>query len=377
MFQALSDRRGACAIMQIRPVVIAVPAKDEAAHLPACLHALTHQQGERRHTILILVNNSGDDSLDVVHRFAATSSIRILGEDVVLTGAAATAGGARRAAMQRAADLAGANGIILTTDADGRVAPDWLAANLNALAVGADAVAGRAVIDPEDEKLIPDALLAADARECTYAALLDELAARIDPDPADPWPRHDEHSGASIAVTVEAFRRVGGIPAMPMGEDRAFFRQLQRIDARIRHAPEVQVVVSGRIEGRAAGGMADTIRRRLVCPDVFLDDRLEPARDALVRSRLRRQARLLWADPARTQAEADDLAHALRLPRLSVRTSLSSQLFGAAWNDLETESPRLRRRRVAAAAVMHETWIARNALAATTEDADTALEIPA
>jgi glycosyltransferase involved in cell wall biosynthesis len=365
--------------MQNSPVVVAVPAKDEAERLPACLDALTRQRGAHGHTVLILVNNSSDDSANLVRRFAAASPVPVRVEDVTLHEGEATAGGARRVAMHKAAALAGDGGIILTTDADGCVAPDWLSANLRSIAAGADAVAGRAVIDPAEEALIPQALRDADARECGYAALLDELAARIDPDPADPWPRHDEHSGASIAVTVDAFSRAGGIPAMPTGEDRAFFRQLQRIDARVRHAPEVQVVVSGRIEGRAAGGMADTIRRRLVCPDVFLDDRLEPALDAALRCRLRRRARLLWADAARTQAAADALANALRLPRLLVRTSLAGGPFGAAWNDLESESPRLRRRRrVAAAAVLHETWIARNLLAALAEaPAGAALEISA
>jgi GT2 family glycosyltransferase len=231
---------------------------------------LDNQDSAADLTVLVLVNNSTDDSTTIARRFAASSRARVLVEDIALPDPDANAGGARRIAIQKAADIAGAGGIVLTTDADGRVAPNWLRENLRAIDAGADAVAGRAIIDPVEEALIPAALIEADARECKYAALLDEIVAQLDPDPADPWPRHDEHSGASIAVTVGAMRRAGGIPCLAMGEDRAFFRALRRIDAKIRHSPDVQVVVSGRTEGRAKGGMADTIRRRMVCPDMFL-----------------------------------------------------------------------------------------------------------
>jgi hypothetical protein len=303
----------------------------------------------------VFANNCSDDSARIARRFAATSPVPVLVREAALRDRDANAGGARRLAMEMAARLAGDSGIVLTTDADGRVGPTWLAENLAAINAGADAVAGRAVIDPIDEALIPAALIEADARECRYAALLDEIASRIDPDPADPWPRHDEHAGASIAVTVKAFRQAGGIPALAIGEDRAFFRRLRRIDARIRHAPDVEVVVSGRTDGRANGGMADTISRRLVCPDMFLDDRLEAVEDAVFRARLRRHARLLWANAANDYWATCALARDLLLPSVVVRDLLACPLFGAAWDDLEDASPALRRRPVPTAAVAHET----------------------
>ena len=66
----------------------------------------------------------------------------------------------------------------------------------------------------------------------TLIALLDDLAGMLNPETHNPPPRHTEASGASLAVSVEAFRRVGGIPAIPSGEDRAFVRALWMIDAR-------------------------------------------------------------------------------------------------------------------------------------------------
>jgi hypothetical protein len=51
--------------------------------------------------------------------------------------------------------------------------------------------------------------------------------------------------------------------------------------------------LSGRTEGRAAGGMGDTIRRPLVCAGAFLDSRLEPASNATARTIFRRRSGVL------------------------------------------------------------------------------------
>src|SRR6202034_1256089 len=146
-----------------------------------------------------------------------------------------------------------------------------------------------------------------------------------------PWPRHCEHSGASIAVTVDAYQRAGGIPAVALGEDRAFFEALRRVDARIRHASKVRVVVSGRIHGRAAGGMADTIRRRIVRPDDMLDESLEPALDAARRARMRRLARLAWSIRDACDRFMPMLSQALLMPSMELWKALSLPHFGAAW----------------------------------------------
>ena len=349
--------------MSERRPIIAVPVSNEADRLSDCLHALTHQHGDCNQTVLVLVNNSSDASDAVAHCFAATSPVPVLVENVELSPDDANAGGARRFVMQRAEELAGDNGVLLTTDADGRVALDWLQANLRAIDAGADAVAGRVAVDPIEEALIPRHLRLADADECAYANLLDTIEGHIDPDPADPLPRHDEHSGASMAVTVAAFRAAGGIPRMPVGEDRAFFNLLRRIDARIRHAPDVWVTVSGRIDGRAAGGMADTIRRRMSCPDAFLDDRLEPVADFVARIHLRRQLKERWVQTALARASVATLARDLQLAPSLIEQALTLPFFGAAWHVIETQSPALRRRRVAVSTVMQESLRAREILA--------------
>ncbi len=326
-------------------VLAAIPAKNEADALPGCLSALAAQHGAALDGVVLCLNNCNDGSARVVRDLAPVLPFTVHGLDVTLPAARACAGVARRLAMDRAAILAGPDGIVVTTDADSRVAPDWLAVNVAAIHAGADAVAGRAEIEPQGAALIPAHLHAIDARECRYAALLDEIAALVDPDPYDPWPRHDEHSGASIAVTVAAYRRCGGMPPVALAEDRAFFAALRLVDARIRHAPEARVVVSARLEGRATGGMADTMRRRLKAVDPYLDARLEGVAAALRRVRLRAALRAAWQRPRR--AGAADVAHLSRLLGVEVAAGLDGRYFGAVWAQIEATSPILARRRVA------------------------------
>jgi hypothetical protein len=229
--------------------------------------------------------------------------------------------------------------VLLTTDADAIVAPDWIATNLAALHEGADAVCGRAVLDPADAACIPAHLHDDDERELKLSTLLDEMAWLMEPDPYDPWPRHTEHSGASLAATVSTWRRAGGIPSVAYGEDRAFVARLRQIDARIRHPREVRVTVSGRTLGRATGGMADTIRRRIVQQDEFADENVEPAANRHRRLELRRLTRAAW----QTRGEhRDALIDILQLPPKIVRAALASPFFGQAWNSLERASPLLR-----------------------------------
>jgi hypothetical protein len=258
-------------------VTIAIPARNEADRIGGCLAALQGQVGAPPFQVVVLANNCTDDTAAL----AAGWADRMPGLTVaacMLPPALAHAGEARRRAMALAAERSAPDGVLLTTDADTVAPPGWVAANLAALR-GVDAVAGRAVIDPREAALIPRHLHELDAQECRYAALLDEIAALLAPEPHDPWPRHDEHSGASIAVRLQAYLAAGGIPRQASGEDRAFFAALRASGARIRHAPEVWVTVSGRLDGRAQGGMADTIRARIANPPIWLDDRLTPVSD--------------------------------------------------------------------------------------------------
>lgn len=320
--------------------VVAIPARDEAERIEACLNAL-NRQVLRPDSVVLILNNCTDATQAITRRMAPDLRFRL---DVIirdLPPARANAGHARRLAMEVAGEQAGAHGILLTTDADSVVPPDWVFRNVEALRRGAEVVCGRAVVDPHEAALIPAHLQDDDVQECRLIGLLDDLAWVLDPEMHDPPPRHTEASGASLAVSVAAFRKVGGIPDVSSGEDRAFVRALWMIDARVRHDPAIRVTVSGRVVGRAKGGMADTIRRRMVRQDEFTDDQAELAADAFRRYRLRQRIRRAWKSAPDPALEAD-----LGLSREVISEALAHRFFGRAWADLEIVSPILQRRRV-------------------------------
>lgn len=173
-------------------MIVAIPVRDEAALIGDCLRALALQQGGVQAELVLLVNNSTDNTAEIARAMAPTLPGRLHVVEHTFQPPQANAGHARRLAMEKAAALGGAESILLTTDGDSCVDPDWLEANLAAFQEGADVVCGRAIIDPVDALAIPAHLHEDDAREVAYGAALDRLAAVLDPDPADPWPRHTE-----------------------------------------------------------------------------------------------------------------------------------------------------------------------------------------
>ncbi len=344
-------------------IVVAIPVKDEADLIGDCLRALALQQGPAKAEILLLVNNSTDGTADIARALRATLPCGLHVLEHNFGPAQANAGHARRLAMSKAAMLTDPGGIVMTTDADGCVAPDWLAANLDAFRNGADVVCGRAIIDPIDALQIPGHLHEDDELEVHYAIQLDRIACMLDADPSDPWPRHTEESGASLAVRRDTFLAAGGVPAVRSGEDRALVDALRRIDARIRHDQEVTVTVSGRIRGRAAGGMADTIRRRMQCQDSMLDSALEPAGNRIRRLLARRLMRAAWSTPDDRGQNLIDLASQLALPGKQLEGWLALPYFGAAWALAEAASPKLKRELVPRETVEKESAVARGFLA--------------
>lgn len=105
--------------------IVAVPVRNEAERIVACLRAIDAQEGLAPGAlgVVLFLNNCTDGTGEIVAGLlpSLAVSVRVLNED--FTGA--HAGWARRKAMDEAAAWLGeAGGAILSTDADSRVPPN-------------------------------------------------------------------------------------------------------------------------------------------------------------------------------------------------------------------------------------------------------------
>lgn len=243
-----------------RAAAVAIPAMNEEDRLPACLAAVDAAAARWDGPVLVVVfaNQCSDGTVALLARTRLRHATLVWRAASLLPGAR-HAGWARRLALDAAADgLSVADDLLLSTDADTLVGPDWLVRNAACL-MQADAVAGRAVT-PRAERAAtgPVGKRRLDQLGRYYTAL-DYLRAAREPVDAEQWPRHYYEGGASIALTLGTYRRIGGAPTPPLAEDKALFDRIRAHGGRVRHPVDVRVVTSCRVDGRAPGGMADTV----------------------------------------------------------------------------------------------------------------------
>jgi GT2 family glycosyltransferase len=245
---------------------VAVPARNEARRLPLLIRALSEQTwlrvGRRRLNVTIAVNNCDDDSMDVARDEASLHprlSVNLI--NVKFPEHSAHVGSARRLAAETALAASTHPGsVLMTTDADAVPEPSWVENNLRAIEGGADAVGGFILADETEVALLGPKVRRRAAHHLYYAKLADQLAALLDPLEYDPWPRHQDHTGASLAVRAEVYRKVGGIPPLAFREDVAFVERIRAAGYHLRHALDVRVRVSARLDGRAQNGMSDCLK---------------------------------------------------------------------------------------------------------------------
>jgi cellulose synthase/poly-beta-1,6-N-acetylglucosamine synthase-like glycosyltransferase len=240
-----------------------VPARDEADRLGRLLDALADQDVEGPVNVVVALNNTRDGSAKVVteakRRHASRLVITLDQHDFPF--GLAHAGSARQRAMALGVVRleCAPRGVLISTDADTCPPPDWVRCNLYAIEDGADLVGGRLVID-ESELLEPEAAKVR-AMWDAYWARVRAIEDDIDPLAGDPAPRHGDHTGASLAITVEAYEAAGGVPILETGEDRALVNAALAAGRSLAHPMSVWTRVSPRQDGRATGGMAEDMRR--------------------------------------------------------------------------------------------------------------------
>jgi hypothetical protein len=331
---------------------VVIPARDEAEVIERTLAALADQRGldgqpldPATYEVILLANNCRDETVAVAPRWAARhGSLMLHVVERDLPPEHANVGYARRLAMDEACRrllaVGRPQGVIASTDADTRVAPRWLAATLQEVERGAEAVGGRILVEPAERQAMAPSVRRRFLRNVGYWALVDEVMARVDPRPADPWPRHEQFFGASLAVTAGAYRRVGGLPARTSGEDAALADALRCADIEIRHSPAVRVHTSARLDGRAPAGLAALLGMWSdLTPDAPFP-RVPNVATVVARATGRRALRGLWkqAQDAREvcSAEVARLAdHANVAETWLAHAILNADRFGALLSDFE------------------------------------------
>ena len=335
--------------------IVAIPACNEATRIASCLASLATQNATESCGVLVFVNGTSDATIRraVAHGRRHQQPLCVI--DAQLPRERRDAGTARCVAMQLALScIDGEQGCVFTTDADSMAPPGWLATYRGLLSQGYDAVAGVAAIAPDDANDMPRSLKRRELLEQRYAACLDALECHIDPIPHDPWPRHYHASGANLAMSKRCLTALGKLAWPAVGEDRFVVAQAEAHGMRVRHDVSCQVLTSGRIFGRARGGMADTMRHRILEPESPCDERLEAVERAYFRARVRRQCRDVHAVQEWHADEAMALALRLRLDHGQWARTMRNPCFGAAWAQLERLSPRLHREPITPGQLAHQ-----------------------
>ncbi|MBF9237065.1 glycosyltransferase [Hymenobacter sp. BT683] len=333
---------------------VIIPAKDEVLNLPATLAALASQTDLHGRLlpagcfeVIVLANNCTDATAAVVRQQAQRfPHVALHVAELCLSAAKAHVGRARRLLMDEACarlEQVGAplNGIIASTDADTCVAPAWLAAIQAEIAAGADAVGGRIHTEISgEEELQP--LRRLQTHDTVYRLLCARLEGLLDPNQVDPWPRHHQHFGASLALTVRAYRLVGGLPEVRFLEDEALCQALRRHDLLIRHSPHVQVLTSARREGRVEVGLSWQLREWLNMSRLHREPHVESPRQLAALWRLRRQLRTYWTSGPATESEAvAAIAVRLGLAASVLLTQIKqAATFGELWEMVLATAPR-------------------------------------
>ncbi len=210
---------------------IVIPAHNEEDLLGQCLTAALRASkhgllaGEPVE-VLVVLDSCTDRSAQIVSNFAV-QSLHIEARNV---GQARAAGA--QVLLERGARW------ISCSDADSRVADDWLVAQLG---LGADAVCGTVTVEHWDQTF--DA--AAQIRYHRHYQARDG---------------HRHIHGANLGVSADAYRWAGGFPPLACDEDVHLVRQLELSGADIAWSHRPQVHTSARLNSRARGGFGDSLR---------------------------------------------------------------------------------------------------------------------
>jgi glycosyltransferase involved in cell wall biosynthesis len=327
-------------------VSVIVPVRNEAAHLLKTLEALRNQLDEHGnplsagiYEVLLLANNCTDNSAQIAINYQQKFPAFLLQvKSIYLPPAKANIGTVRRMLMdeafRRLTENGNPNGIIASTDGDTIVDSQWIGNIIKEIAKGNDAVGGRILTKADNSRSRLYHL-----RDVMYRTLLAQAETILDPVINDPWPRHFQYFGASLAVTCKAYERAGRLPQVPYLEDKAFYNALIGIDAKVRKSNAVKVYTSTRMAGRVEVGFSEQLKKWNGLARKHAAQLVEPAEALLIKFKNRfalRKCRQIYLKTGRCPKEVISIARALSISAVWLKIQLeNSRYFGCLWQQVE------------------------------------------
>jgi len=226
----------------ISAVGVVVPARDEEELISPCLRALRKslsrlpRQVER--VVYVVADRCADDTAARARTVFAgwTAGRVVLAERPRTIGEVRDAG--CRAARTALKQHASSNVLLLNTDADTEVDPDWAGEHWNSAGRGAHAVTGPAELATP----FPGPPAAAQRYQAIVADGINVY-------------------GANLGVRADAFATVGGFGRRASGEDHDLWCRLSEAGFSCRFEAAAAVRTSARVDGRAPDGLAALLRR--------------------------------------------------------------------------------------------------------------------
>ena len=223
----------------IRHVEVVVPARNEQAHIEACLRSvgdsidiLNAEKVGVSGGITVVLNNCTDDTLDIVREFG----VRVLTSDADSVGAVRQLGTADAINRAQQAGVEPAELWIACTDADTVVPGDWLSRQIAFADSDLDAVIG--TVTP------------ADVSQEIYESWLQHH---------DLTEGHDHVHGANLGFRADIYLRAGGFRDAESREDVGLVERIRALTPRWVATHQTSVLTSGRTESRVEGGFGTYI----------------------------------------------------------------------------------------------------------------------
>lgn len=240
-------------------ICVTIPAKNEGDYIGQTLASLNNQSGSAKDCfeVIVLVNHSSDKTLKVCRDFKAAHPELALHILTTYSDRIGHVGAARKKIMDLAcARLRNNNFLIAMTDADTLVSSNWIKNLLNYIDQDIDLICGAIQVDTDGMSAFAKRMYT--AKEY-YLHNRSRLQSMLLPEPWNPWPSHAAASGPNMAIKKTAYKAIGGMPDLACLEDSAFYDRVVKLGLKVRHALDIPVETSARLDSRVERGFGNEL----------------------------------------------------------------------------------------------------------------------